>query len=374
MKRKLLALALILAMSVALLPMTAMAATGPVKVGDTEYATFAAALTAVPDGGTIDLVVDTNVTVNTTINKSIIINTNGYDLTFDRRLILAENMIVTINGDITVIGATADDGYIDEFLLLNYGAKLTVTGDVTLTRGGIKVMGVQGYPQWSGLLTVGGNVVVVYGIVLEGGSMSVGGDVTFYTFIWGAAAVVDGGTMTIDGAVLLHEEVSAGDSYPYFKLGYLWDSWNVKFVTDLTNYDRIVDGYEIFGYPQVNPTSVVRLKHVHIYDAVETLPTCTADGFTTYTCVCGHVYTDDIVPALGHAYVAVSATVSSTNLQDKTTVTITVYGNCSMCGDFAQLASQSVKLKQNGTQIVKIGAYSVTVVVNGNNKITGIFV
>ncbi|MBR4036635.1 MAG: hypothetical protein IKJ05_07915, partial [Oscillospiraceae bacterium] len=39
----------------------------------------------------------------------------------------------------------------------------------------------------------------------------------------------------------------------------------------------------------------------HKYDAVVTAPTCTAKGYTTYTCtVCGDSYVDDEVAALGH--------------------------------------------------------------------------
>ena len=41
----------------------------------------------------------------------------------------------------------------------------------------------------------------------------------------------------------------------------------------------------------------------HDYDAVVTAPTCTAGGYTTYTCACGDVYTDNVVPALGHTEV-----------------------------------------------------------------------
>ncbi len=39
----------------------------------------------------------------------------------------------------------------------------------------------------------------------------------------------------------------------------------------------------------------------HKYDAVVTAPTCTAGGYTTYTCsVCGDIYVGDTVSALGH--------------------------------------------------------------------------
>ena len=71
--------------------------------------------------------------------------------------------------------------------------------------------------------------------------------------------------------------------------------------------------------------------------------------------------------------VRVSATVSNTNLQNNANVTITVEEHYSD-GSSAVAASASVKLKQNGTQTVKVGGYDVTVVVNGNNKITECYV
>jgi len=71
--------------------------------------------------------------------------------------------------------------------------------------------------------------------------------------------------------------------------------------------------------------------------------------------------------------VSLTATPSSTNLQNSTTVTITVTGHYSD-GSSIKLASASVKLKQSGTQMVKIGEYDVTVVVNSNNKITDVYV
>ncbi len=40
--------------------------------------------------------------------------------------------------------------------------------------------------------------------------------------------------------------------------------------------------------------------HIHSYTEVVTAPTCTEDGYTTYTCSCGHSYAGDYVEALGH--------------------------------------------------------------------------
>lgn len=58
---------------------------------------------------------------------------------------------------------------------------------------------------------------------------------------------------------------------------------------------------------QMNPGMIhVESSHVHDYQAVVVSPTCTTEGFTTYTCECGDSYTDDFVPALGHTPVVVS--------------------------------------------------------------------
>ena len=43
--------------------------------------------------------------------------------------------------------------------------------------------------------------------------------------------------------------------------------------------------------------------HTHSYSAVTTHPTCTDDGFVTYTCDCGDRYTEEGEKALGHEYV-----------------------------------------------------------------------
>ena len=47
----------------------------------------------------------------------------------------------------------------------------------------------------------------------------------------------------------------------------------------------------------------VSTEHVHQYKSVVTAPTCTDEGYTTYTCDCGDIYVSDKVAALGHDYV-----------------------------------------------------------------------
>ena len=53
----------------------------------------------------------------------------------------------------------------------------------------------------------------------------------------------------------------------------------------------------------------------HDYEAVVTAPTCTAQGYTTYTCACGDSYVDDYVDAAGHSHTE-SVTKAATCTED----------------------------------------------------------
>ena len=52
-------------------------------------------------------------------------------------------------------------------------------------------------------------------------------------------------------------------------------------------------------------------EHNHSYSSVKTAPTCTEQGYTTYTCSCGNSYKADYVAALGHSYKNGKCTVCS---------------------------------------------------------------
>ena len=44
------------------------------------------------------------------------------------------------------------------------------------------------------------------------------------------------------------------------------------------------------------------LEHTHKHEATVTPPTCTEEGFTTYTCRCGDSYVDDYVDPVDHTW------------------------------------------------------------------------
>ena len=48
--------------------------------------------------------------------------------------------------------------------------------------------------------------------------------------------------------------------------------------------------------------------HTHSYTAAVIAPTCTEEGYTTYTCSCGYSYKDNWIDALGHSYANGSCT------------------------------------------------------------------
>lgn len=46
----------------------------------------------------------------------------------------------------------------------------------------------------------------------------------------------------------------------------------------------------------------IEAPHAHTYEATVSVPTCTEQGYTTYTCDCGDSYVDDYADATGHTY------------------------------------------------------------------------
>ena len=109
----------------------------------------------------------------------------------------------------------------------------------------------------------------------------------------------------------------------------------VKFNGQVVKYVRLValDGVTDQAYVFASAAEI-RLTgvkfddgtHVHEYTPVVTAPTCTEQGYTTYTCSCGDSYITDETDPLGHGYEAVVTAPTCTE-GGYTTYT------CSRCGD-----------------------------------------
>lgn len=68
-------------------------------------------------------------------------------------------------------------------------------------------------------------------------------------------------------------------------------------------------------------------KHKHTYSKSVTKPTCTDQGYTTYTCSCGDNYKNDFTAAKGHTEVVDEAVIATT-----TSTGLTQGIHCSVCG------------------------------------------
>ncbi len=98
-----------------------------------------------------------------------------------------------------------------------------------------------------------------------------------------------------------------------------WDDGVV--VVEPTEYSA---GAELFTCTACEVTNVVIipvLDHTHSYTPTITPPTCTGQGYTTYTCACGDSYVDDYVEVLDHDY--------QETARENGVVTYT----CTVCGD-----------------------------------------
>ena len=80
---------------------------------------------------------------------------------------------------------------------------------------------------------------------------------------------------------------------------YCYNLKDVYFTGTEEQWNRIsIDSY---NQPLLKAT-IHYSYHIHEYDSVVTDPTCTEQGFTTYTCECGDSYVDNYVDATGHTY------------------------------------------------------------------------
>lgn len=81
-------------------------------------------------------------------------------------------------------------------------------------------------------------------------------------------------------------------------LGHKWSDWQI--IKEATESEA-GEKKRVCSVCEAEETeSIPVLEHVHKYTATTTDPTCTEQGYTTYTCQCGDSYVDNYVDCLGH--------------------------------------------------------------------------
>ncbi len=67
-------------------------------------------------------------------------------------------------------------------------------------------------------------------------------------------------------------------------------------------FEALAEGTTVVQVGEVSYKITVIEAHEHEYESAVTEPTCTEQGYTTYTCDCGDSYVDNYVEASGHNY------------------------------------------------------------------------
>ena len=144
----------------------------------------------------------------------------------------------------------------------------------------------------------------------------------------GAVVTIENGTFVSDGCTTIYATRGAivninGGRYEAKEL---YNS--MRFLLDVNEAESVLGVINVYGgeFVEFNPanhnndgaysnklvgelhaiaTNGVYVVGAHEYESKVTAPTCTAAGYTTYTCVCGDTYTSNEVAALGHDYDAV---------------------------------------------------------------------
>ncbi len=85
-------------------------------------------------------------------------------------------------------------------------------------------------------------------------------------------------------------------------LGHDWSQWNTTLVPTSTSEGTQERTCLHCGETEQKTISKLTADHVHSYTEQIVNPTCTKDGYTLHTCVCGDSFTDETVKATGHHY------------------------------------------------------------------------
>lgn len=198
-------------------------------------------------------------------------------------------MLVTMIATFTISSFAETSGTTGDCTWSLVGAKLTISGN-----GAMEDYYTHDAP-WGGLIT---ELIIEDGVTTIGAfaffdcdisniaipnSVTIIGDSAFYSCDALASITIGSGVTTIgDSAFWI------GDSLT-----------TVNYLGSKCQWDKISIGIE---NPLLTNSTITYELGEHAYDSVVTVPTCTEQGYTTYTCKCGDTYVTDYVDSLGHNY------------------------------------------------------------------------
>ena len=334
-------------------------------IGTKKYETLAEAIAAAENGDTVKLVsnISVNESIEIAADKDITIDLAGCDMTVtDGSLNLniygRLTMIDSVGGGVSTFrnhyirpnGELILDGAILQNVATNTaGYAIYNNGKLTLKSGVARSVNTTNYaisimPGATATID-GGEVYGRAGIAVEGGTLTVnGGNIrcteearsTFHALWLGSGEVIiNGGTfeakeayngfavdatsgmLTINGGTFIgHHNGETLNNCVYLSSGStaVVEIKGGSFTHGIEGNGNISVSGGTFGQDvskycengkfdckgnDDGTYSVV--AHVHSYDEDVTKPDCVNDGYTTYTCACGHTYVDNNVAALGHS-------------------------------------------------------------------------
>ena len=275
------------------------------QIGETKYGTLAEALAL---GGEVKLLADIETDAAFVINKTVVLDLNGFG-----------------------VKTTAKDTVGDGVFHVIAGGELTINGEGVIN-------GVGGSEYCMAIWADGGKVTINGGTYTNVGA----GEEDQYDLIYaknGGEVVINGGTFqsqTPAWTLNSHDTkkgtitVYGGNFHGFNPYNNAAEGANTNFVAEgkhasadengvYTIHECIVEILEAVA-PTCTETGLTEGKKCtgcgeilvaqevvdalgHDYKAVVTAPTCTEEGYTTYTCsACGDSYVADEVAAVGHSY------------------------------------------------------------------------
>ena len=295
---------------------------------EVEYWTYGNNLYLVPVCGclTEKALVDTTNALSVSNEADLVyLLTHGFDVKLDADIDLTatidiEGAIVTLDLNGKTLKADWESDGVVEVIHVHDASHLTIVGEGNVISGGTytaETNSVISCRVYSMLTIKGGNYYsascgdVIFCetssiVEIEGGHFEAAEDYygTWYVLDIDETETYNRGQFVVTGGTFVN-----------------FDPANHSCDADYTN--KLADGYH-----SIKGENNVYTVSAHSHTSETTAPTCTADGYTTYTCVCGDTYTEEGEAATGHNYVAgegKDATCTETGL--------TAGSKCSKCGD-----------------------------------------